>query len=58
MHLKSLVDQILIQHSTSNKRNAVETMSINEASHKDTDKNISANIQSLGCVTKKNINHI
>ena len=48
MHLKTLVDQILIQHSTSNKRNAVETMSINEASHKETDKNISANIQSLG----------
>ena len=49
MHLKSLVDQILIQHSTSNKRNAVETMSINEeTSHKETDKNISANIQSLG----------
>ena len=48
MHLKSLVDQISSQHSTSNKRNAVETMSINEASHKETDKNISANIQSLG----------
>ena len=45
MHLKSLVDQILIQHSTSKKRNA-DTK--NEASHEESGKNIGANIQSLG----------
>ena len=47
MHLKSLVDQILIQHSTSKKRNAVLDTK-NEASHEENGKNIGANIQSLG----------
>ena len=48
-HLKTLVDQILILQSISSKRqDVIDTISINEASHKETDKNIGANIQALG----------
>ena len=48
-HLKTLVDQILILQSTSsNNQDFIETISKNEASHKETDKKIGANIQTLG----------
>ena len=48
-HLKTLVDQILILQSTSSKRqDVIDEISKNEASHRETDKNIDANIQTLG----------
>ena len=48
-HLKTLVDQILILQSTSSKRqDVIDKISKNEASHRETDKNIDANIQTLG----------
>ena len=48
-HLKILVDQILILQSTSSKRqDVIDTISKNEASHKETDNLIAANIQTLG----------
>ena len=48
-HLKTLVDQILILQSTSSEnQDHIDTISKNEASHKDADKKIGANIQTLG----------